>query len=72
MHATVQGPLHLRDVKAAGEDVRGNQDLRSAAPELLHGAVPLLVIQLAGYAGASVTLCLQLRMASSVAGLLQT
>ena len=55
---------HLRDVKAAGEDVRRDQDLRSAAPKLLHGAVSLFVIQLARYAGASVTFCLQLQTAA--------
>ena len=37
----------LRDVKAPGEDVRGDQDFRGATPELLHGAVPLFMVQFA-------------------------
>ena len=58
-------PAYLRDVKAAGQDVRGDQDLRGAAPEFLHGAVSLLMLQVAGYAGASVTLRLQLQRSAA-------
>ncbi len=50
----------LCDIEAAGEDIGGDQDLGGAAAELLDGAVPLLVVQLAGDASAPVALRLQL------------
>ncbi len=59
-HVEAASP-HLGDIKASGQHICGDQDLRDACAELVHHPVSQLVVQVSPDAGASVSSLLQLQ-----------